>query len=60
MPGFLQSIAKVLPLTYLSNGLRDAMIYSNPTNALNNSIIILTIATTFIIAASLLTRWREE
>lgn len=60
MPDFLQQIAKVLPLTYLSNGLRDAMIYGNPTSALNNSLIILAVASFFIITASILTKWREE
>ncbi len=60
MPDFLQSIVRVLPLTYFNNGLRDAMIYGNPTSALNNSLIILAIATIFIISASLLTKWREE
>jgi len=60
MPAFLQSIAKVLPLTYLSNGLRDALIYGNPTSALNNSLIILATATFFIIAGSVLTKWRGE
>mgnify|MGYP001077530001 CR=1 FL=1 len=49
-----------LPLTYFNNGLRDAMIYENPTSALYNSLIILAVASFFIIAASLLTKWREE
>lgn len=60
MPDFLQPIAKVLPLTYLNNGLRDAMIYGNITSALTNSLIILAVAAFFIIVASLLTTWREE
>jgi len=60
MPDFLRSIANVLPLTYLSNGLRDAMIYGNPASALNNSLIILAIAVILIVVASILTKWREE
>jgi ABC-2 type transport system permease protein len=59
MPDFLRSIASVLPLTYFNNGLRDAMIYGNPTSALNNSLIMLGIAAFFIAAGSLVTKWRE-
>lgn len=60
MPDFLQQIAKVLPLTYLNNGLRDSMVYGNVTSALTNTVIMLGIGTFFIIFGALITNWREE
>jgi len=60
MPDFLQQIAKVLPLTYLNNGLRDSMVYGNVTSALTNTAIMLGIGAFFIILGALITNWREE
>jgi len=60
MPDFLQQIAKVLPLTYLNNGLRDSMVYGNVTSALTNTAIMLGIGAFFIILGALITSWREE
>jgi ABC-2 type transport system permease protein len=60
MPDFLQQIAKVLPLTYLNNGLRDSMIYGNVTGALTNMAIMLGIGAFFIILGALITNWRQE
>lgn len=60
MPDFLQQIAKVLPLTYLNNGLRDSMVYGNVTSALTNTAIMLGIGVFFIIVGALITSWREE
>jgi len=60
MPDFLQQIAKVLPLTYLNNGLRDSMVYGNVTSALTNTAIMLGVGAFFIIIGALITSWREE
>jgi len=60
MPEFLQEIAKVLPLTYLNNGLRDSMVYGNTSSALYNTAIVLVIGIAFIIIGSLITNWRED
>lgn len=60
MPDFLRQIAKVLPLTYLNNGLRDSMVYGNATSALYNTAIVLAIGLFFIILGSLITNWRED
>lgn len=40
MPWFLQAIANVSPLTYLSNGLRSSMITGNTGDALTNLAIV--------------------
>jgi len=60
MPDFLQQIAKVLPLTYLNNGLRDSMVYGNVSSALFNTAVILGVGAFFIILGALITDWREE
>ena len=60
MPDFLRQIAKVLPLTYLSEGLRDSMVYGNASSALYNTVIVLVVGIVFIIIGSLITSWREE
>jgi ABC-2 type transport system permease protein len=60
MPEFLREIAKVLPLTYLSEGLRDSMVYGNASSALYNTAIVLVVGIVFIIIGSLITNWRED
>jgi len=60
MPEFLREIAKVLPLTYLNNGLRDSMVYGNASSALYNTAIVLVVGIFFIIVGSLITNWRED
>jgi ABC-2 type transport system permease protein len=60
MPEFLREIAKVLPLTYLNNGLRDSMVYGNTSSALTNTAIVLAVGLIFIIIGSLITSWRED
>jgi ABC-2 type transport system permease protein len=60
MPEFLREIAKVLPLTYLNNGLRDSMVYGNASSALYNTAIVLVVGIVFIIIGSLITNWRDD
>ncbi|MFQ6068618.1 MAG: ABC transporter permease [Candidatus Bathyarchaeia archaeon] len=60
MPDFLQQIAKVLPLTYLNNGLRDSMVFGNVSSALFNTAIMLGVGVFFIVVGTLITNWREE
>jgi len=60
MPEFLREIAKVLPLTYLNNGLRASMVYGNASSALYNTAILLVVGIVFIIIGSLITNWRED
>ncbi len=60
MPDFLREIAKVLPLTYLNDGLRDSMVYGNVSSALYNTAIVLAVAIFFIVLGSLITNWRED
>lgn len=60
MPEFLREIAKVLPLTYLNEGLRDSMVYGNASSALYNTVIVLVVGIVFIVIGALITNWRED
>jgi ABC-2 type transport system permease protein len=60
MPAFLQLIARALPLFYVNEGLRNAMIYMNQSEALTNAGIVLIFAAIFFIAGVVLTKWKED
>jgi ABC-type polysaccharide/polyol phosphate export permease len=56
----MKTIATFMPLTYINDGLRDAMIYVAPAQALTNTIIALGLALFFIVLGSILMNWKEE
>jgi uncharacterized phage infection (PIP) family protein YhgE len=58
MPPYLQTISKALPLTYFSEGLKNAMIYQNPEGALLNMAVVTVLAVIFIIVGAFVTRWK--
>jgi ABC-2 type transport system permease protein len=60
MPVFLQEFARILPLYYVNEGLRNAMIYMNFDKALFNTIIVMIFAIVFFIAGVILTKWKED
>jgi ABC-2 type transport system permease protein len=60
MPDYMQTIASVLPLTYLSQGLRDAMAYDNLDGAYWNLLVVGAIAILFVVVAVLITKWEED
>jgi ABC-2 type transport system permease protein len=60
MPEALQTFARVLPLYYVNEALRNAMIYMNETEAIINAIFVLTFAFLFFIAGVILTKWKED
>jgi ABC-2 type transport system permease protein len=60
MPAFLQSFAKILPLYYVNEGLRNAMIYLDFDKAIFNMIIVLLFAIIFFVIGVLLTKWKED
>ncbi|MAM42028.1 MAG: hypothetical protein CMO13_01620 [Thaumarchaeota archaeon] len=59
MPRFLQIIAQALPLTYLNNGLRDAMVFGNSQSALWNCGIVFLIGLISIAIAMKVTKWTD-
>ncbi len=60
MPDFLQKIALVLPLYYVNEGLRDAMVQQNFGSALMSATIIGVFGIIVFILGVLLTSWQEE
>lgn len=60
MPEFLQVFAKTLPLYYVNEGLREAMIFNDYPAALFNMGIIAGLAVVVFIAGVFLTSWRQD
>jgi len=60
MPEFLRVVARFLPLTYVNDGLRAAMIFGNFEQALWNTVLITVLGLACIIAGSIVTKWEEE
>jgi len=60
MPSYLQSVSRVLPLTYFSEGLRYALIYRYTEGVLTNMAVVSALAVAFIILGSVVTRWKEK
>ena len=60
MPQFLQAIAKVLPLTYVSEGLRAAMIFGQADQALFNTALVSVMGVVSIIVGSWITKWEDD
>jgi ABC-2 type transport system permease protein len=59
MPGFLQTISKILPLYYVNEGLRAAMVFEDNMTALRCSVIIGAFASVVFILGILATKWEE-
>ena len=60
MPSYLQTIGKVMPLYYLAEGLRDAMIYVDMTAALLNASIIFVLGVVIVAIGSVVSAWTDE
>jgi len=60
MPLFLQTIAQVLPLTYVSNGLRASMIFGQSQAAIFDTGIITLLGFVCIAIGSWITKWEED
>jgi len=59
-PPYLQIAAKILPLTYLNNGLRDTMVDNYTTGALINLGVLVVVGIAFALLASRLMSWKEK
>ncbi len=60
MPEYLRLVAKAMPLTYLNEGLRDTMVYSNDGSAMFNLAVLAVIAIVVFVAASKFMSWKER
>jgi ABC-2 type transport system permease protein len=59
MPGFLQKLAKVLPLYYVNEGLRAAMVFEDNMAALRSAAIIAVFAAVVFVLGIIATKWEE-
>jgi len=59
MPGFLQTLARILPLYYVNEGLRASMVFVDHMAALRNSAIIGVFAAVVFILGIFATKWEE-
>jgi len=59
MPGFLQTVARILPLYYVNEGLRAAMVFEDNMAALRDSAVIGFFAAVVFILGIMATKWEE-
>jgi ABC-2 type transport system permease protein len=59
MPGFLQTLARILPLYYVNEGLRASMVFVDNMAALRHSAIIGVFAAVVFIMGIIATKWEE-
>jgi len=59
MPGFLQTLARTLPLYYVNEGLRASMVFVDHRTALSYSAIIGVFAAVVFILGIIATQWEE-
>jgi len=59
MPGFLQTLARILPLYYANEGLRASMVFVDNMTALRYSAIIGIFAAVVFILGIMATKWEE-
>ena len=60
MPEFLQVVAKAMPLYYLGEGLRDAMISGDMIAALASSAVVFVLGVVIIAVGAVVSSWAEE
>jgi ABC-2 type transport system permease protein len=60
MPGALQAVAAISPLTYVNNGLRDFMITGNTSDGMFNMAVVAVIAVVLFAIGVALMKWKEE
>jgi ABC-2 type transport system permease protein len=60
MPEYLQTIARVLPLFYVTEGLNNVMVHGNISNALIDIAVLAIITAVIFLLAVKLFKWRED
>lgn len=60
LPGFLQALAALSPLTYLNQGLRDALVTGNSGGAVTNLAIVAVAGFGLFCLGALALRWRDS
>ena len=59
-PGYLQTVAHLMPLYYIIDGLNETMIFGNLHLALIDLGVVGALAVIFFVAATRIFRWQEE
>src|SRR5208283_4370968 len=59
MPGFMRTVARILPLYYVNEGLRASMVFDDHMTALRYSAIIGVFAAVVFILGIIATKWEE-
>ncbi len=59
-PSYLRTVANVLPLTYINQGLHSTMVLGNDTAALTDLAITLVIGVVFFMAAARMLSWKSK
>lgn len=59
-PEYIQIIAKVMPLTYLNEGMRDTMIYGNDASALFNMGVLVVLTVIFVAVGVYVSKWSDD
>lgn len=59
MPPYLQAVAKAMPLTYVNEALRAAMITGNEAALAFNGAVVAALALGFVLVGAAMTEWKE-
>ena len=60
MPEFLKGVAMVLPLYYVNEGLREAMLFNDIEASLPHALVIFVFATIIFLIGTFLTKWKND
>ena len=60
MPGFVQTVARILPLYYVNEGLRASMVFGDHMAALRYAAVIGVFAAAVFILGIIVTKWEED
>jgi ABC-2 type transport system permease protein len=60
MPQFLKDFALVLPLYYVNQGLREAMLFNDIAASMYNAVVLMVFAVVVFIAGVFLTSWKQD
>jgi ABC-2 type transport system permease protein len=60
MPTYLRTVAHVLPLFYIIDGLNGVMIYNNYAQVTLDLVVVAVITVVAFVAVARLFKWRED
>ncbi len=60
MPDFLKTVALILPLYYVNEGLREAMLFNDMEASLPHALVIFVFSAIVFLAGVFLTKWKND